>query len=174
MSTAAAPPTDFAIGLREMLLEGYTTKEMPTTKTTIESVPDARMEYRPDLKARSAHQLAWHLANSEVWFLKGIADLKFPDPVAFEKDTPKTIAEISQWYEKNSNKELERVRKMTPEQLATPIDFFGAFTLPAFAYLVFMTKHSCHHRGQLAAYLRPMGSKCPDIYGGSADFPWQG
>ena len=33
--------------------------------------------------------------------------------------------------------------------------------------------HSIHHRGQLAAYLRAMGSKVPAIYGGSADEPMQ-
>jgi len=157
-----------------MLLGDYTRKEMPVTKGVIDAVPESRKEYRPDPKARTANELAWHLANSEVWFLKGIADGAFSDPAAFEKDAPKTIAEVAQWYESNAQKEAERVSKMGPEQLSTPIDFFGAFKLPAFAYLEFATKHSCHHRGQLAAYLRPMGSKCPDIYGGSADFPWQG
>ena len=29
--------------------------------------------------------------------------------------------------------------------------------------------HHVHHRGQLAAYLRPCGSKVPAIYGVSAD-----
>ena len=48
------------------------------------------------------------------------------------------------------------------------------FNFPAFMYLSFVEKHSTHHRGQLSAYLRPMGSKVPSIYGGSADEPWQG
>jgi uncharacterized damage-inducible protein DinB len=34
-----------------------------------------------------------------------------------------------------------------------------------------MLSHSAHHRGQLSAYLRPMGAKVPRIYGGSADEP---
>jgi uncharacterized damage-inducible protein DinB len=34
--------------------------------------------------------------------------------------------------------------------------------------------HGIHHRGQLMTYLRPMGSKVPSIYGGSADEPFQG
>ena len=33
--------------------------------------------------------------------------------------------------------------------------------------------HSTHHRGQLASYLRAMGSKVPPIYGDSADYPVQ-
>jgi uncharacterized damage-inducible protein DinB len=32
-----------------------------------------------------------------------------------------------------------------------------------------MLKHSIHHRGQLSAYLRPMGGKVPSIYGPSGD-----
>jgi uncharacterized damage-inducible protein DinB len=45
--------------------------------------------------------------------------------------------------------------------------------MPVVFYLTFVNNHSIHHRGQLAAYLRPMGSKVPAIYGGSADEPWQ-
>jgi uncharacterized damage-inducible protein DinB len=42
---------------------------------------------------------------------------------------------------------------------------------PAATYLGLLIKHSVHHRGQLSAYLRPMGGKVPAIYGGSADEP---
>jgi uncharacterized damage-inducible protein DinB len=67
---------------------------------------------------------------------------------------------------------VDRIRALKAEQLATPIDFFGAFNLPAAFYLGFLNNHSIHHRGQLAVYLRPMGAKCPSIYGGSYDEPW--
>jgi len=63
---------------------------------------------------------------------------------------------------------------MTPAQLATPVDFDDVCKMPAVFYLGFVNNHSVHHRGQLAAYLRPMGSKVPSIYGGSADEPWNG
>ena len=36
-------------------------------------------------------------------------------------------------------------------------------------FIGFANNHSIHHRGQLAAYLRAMGSKVPNIYGPSAD-----
>ena len=48
------------------------------------------------------------------------------------------------------------------------------FNFPAVAYLNFMLSHTIHHRGQLAAWLRPMGGKVPSIYGGSADEPFEG
>jgi uncharacterized damage-inducible protein DinB len=44
---------------------------------------------------------------------------------------------------------------------------------PGAFYLGFLNNHSIHHRGQLATYLRPMGAKCPSIYGGSYDEPFQ-
>src|SRR2546427_10619275 len=104
MSTAVVPSTDFAVGFREMFLQEYATKELPVTKSVIDAVPEARKEYRPDPKARSASQLAWHLASSEVWFLSGIADGKLGDPRPQEKRAPKPSAEIPNGIEKGRKK----------------------------------------------------------------------
>ena len=49
------------------------------------------------------------------------------------------------------------------------IDFFGMFKWPRAQWVGFANNHSIHHRGQLAAYLRAMGSKVPNIDGPSAD-----
>ena len=73
----------------------------------------------------------------------------------------------------NITRAADKVRGMTAEQLGTPVEFFGVFNLPAAFYLQFMNNHSIHHRGELATYLRPMGSKVPQIYGGSHDEPFQ-
>ena len=51
------------------------------------------------------------------------------------------------------------------------MDFFGITKMPRANVIGFANNHSVHHRGQLAAYLRAMGSKVPDIYGPSADSP---
>jgi len=40
---------------------------------------------------------------------------------------------------------------------------------PAGDFLWFILFDAIHHRGQLSAYLRPMGGKVPAIYGPSAD-----
>ena len=42
---------------------------------------------------------------------------------------------------------------------------------PVGQFLWFIHFDAIHHRGQLAAYLRPMGGKVPAIYGPSADSP---
>jgi uncharacterized damage-inducible protein DinB len=164
---------EMAAGFRAVMLDGVT-RELEITKKVIAAIPDAKAQYKPDPHARTAWELAWHLANSDVQFLDAIADLKFTMATPDEKDKPKTVAELVDWYDKNFKRAAAKVWALTPEQLATPVDFMGVFNFPAVSYLGFLNNHSIHHRGALATYLRPMGAKCPSIYGGSFDEPWQG
>jgi uncharacterized damage-inducible protein DinB len=174
MSTPSQAPTpEFAVAYCHMMLDGLA-RELETTKRVLAAVPESKCDdYRPDPNARNARELAWHLANTDVQFLTGIADLKFNMDNPEAADKPKTIAEIVEWYDRNFKRAADRVRAMSPGQLMTPIEFFGLFNLPAAFYLGFLNNHSIHHRGELATYLRPMGSKCPSIYGGSYDEPFQ-
>jgi uncharacterized damage-inducible protein DinB len=168
MSQGLTP--EFALGYRAMMLDGVV-REAEITKKVIAAIPDAKSDYKPDPQARSAKELAWHLANSDVQFLDGIADLKFNMETPDHK--PQTSAEVVAWYDDNIKRGVVRVQAMTSEQLMTPVNFFGVFELPAVLYLGFLNNHSIHHRGALATYLRPMGSKTPSIYGGSYDEPFQ-
>ena len=173
MSAPSQGPTpEFVVGYCQMMLDGLS-REVETTKRVLAAVPDSQCEYRPDQHARSARELAWHIANSDIQFLDGIADLKFNMETPADADKPNTTAAIVAWYDQNFKRATDRVRAMSPEQLMTPVDFFGVFHLPAAFYLGFLNNHSIHHRGELATYLRPMGSKVPSIYGGSHDEPWQ-
>jgi uncharacterized damage-inducible protein DinB len=164
------PNSEFLVTYRAMMLDGLQ-REIEKTKNVLAAVPDAKRDYRHDPNGRSAWDLAWHIANSDVQFLDGIADLKFN--MAAAADKPKNIGELVDWYDRNITRAADRVRAMSAEQLATPVAFFGVFNLPAALYLQFMNNHSVHHRGELATYLRPMGSKVPQIYGGSYDEPLQ-
>ena len=105
--------------------------------------------------------------------LDEIPDHKFDMAHRFKQE-PRDFADLVNWYETNFLRAANRIRAMTPAQLATPVDFDGVCKMLAVFYLGFVNNHSVHHRGQLAAYLRPMGSKVPSIYGGSADEPWNG
>ena len=166
----SAPTPEFVVAYRAMMLDGLA-REVDKTKKVLAAVPDEQSDYRPDPNARTAWELAWHLANTDVQFLDGIADRKFN--MAAPSDKPKNIAELVDWYDRHMNRAAERVRAMTPDELTTPVEFFGVFNLPAAFYLQFMNNHSIHHRGELTTYLRPMGSKVPQIYGGSYDEPFQ-
>ena len=161
---------EFALGYRAAMLASFK-NEAEITKKVIAAIPDAKSDYRPDPQARTAKELAWHIANTDVQFLDGIADMSFGMETPETK--PQTTAEVVAWYDENMKRGISRVQQMTAEQLLTPVTFFNVFNFPAVLYLAFLNNHSIHHRGELATYLRPMGSKVPSIYGGSYDEPFQ-
>ena len=168
MSQGMSP--EFALGYCAMMLDGIT-REAEITKKVIAAVPDAASSYKPDPKARTAKELAWHLANTDVQFLDGIAGLNFK--MESPEHPPQTSAEVVAWYDDRIKQGVASIAAMTPEQLLTPVNFYGVFNLPAVLYLGFQSSHSIHHRGELATYLRPMGSKVLSIYGGSYDEPFE-
>jgi uncharacterized damage-inducible protein DinB len=167
-----APSQEFVSTYCAMMLDGVV-REMETTKKVIAAVPENKRDYRPDPHARTAWELAWHVAEADVHFLDSIADLKFTMGEPAHANKPATIAEMAAWYDREMKRAIARVRAMSPAQQATPVDFAGIFKMPAVFYLSFLNNHSIHHRGQLAVYLRPMGAKVPSIYGGSFDEPFQ-
>ena len=84
--------------------------------------------------------------------MEGIADLKFNMAARSEMEKPKTVAQLVEWYDMNVKRCMERVRALLGEQLVTPVDFMGAFNMPAAFYLGFLNNHSIHHRGELATF----------------------
>src|SRR5262249_6502089 len=76
---------------------------------------------------------------------------------------------IAAWYDLSFAKNLAALSAATGEQLVKIMDFRGFVQLPALAFLPFPLHPEIHHRGQLSAYLRPMGGKVPAIYGESYD-----
>ena len=144
--------------------------EFTLTRRVLAAIPEDKKEYRPDANARTAFSLASHLASTDVWFLNGIVKGEF----AHEGEINfASVAEIVAYYDKEFPAALAKVKALPPDKLAKIIPAFGVFNLPAAAYPGFVNNHSIHHRGQLATYLRPMGSKVPSIYGGSFDEPMQ-
>ena len=164
MSEQQGMTAEFAQGYCAMTLDGIL-REAEITKKVIAAVPDAASSYKPDPKARTAKELAWHIANSDIQFLNGIADLKFNMETPEHK--PETSAEVVAWYDENMKRGAARVAAMTPEQLMTPINFFNVFNLPAVLYLGFLNNHSIHHRGELATLPAPHGIE------GTVDLWWQ-
>src|SRR5277367_5523812 len=127
---------EFAQGYAALMLDGLA-REVETTKKVLAAIPDAKKDYRPDPNARTAWELGWHLANTDVQLMDGIADLKFVMAARPESEKPKTVAELVDWYGKNMARSSERVRGLSAAQLTTPIDFMGVFNFPAAFYLGF-------------------------------------
>lgn len=162
---------EFAAGLRDFLLNALDS-EVPATTKVILAIPEDKIDYAPDEKATPALKLAHHIVGSEIWFFDSISGGAFgPFP---DGETPATPKAVVEWWESVRPAARDKVAAMTGDQLATTLDFYGMFNLPGAAYLNFANVHCIHHRGQLAACLRPMGSKVPSIYGGSADEPMMG
>jgi uncharacterized damage-inducible protein DinB len=145
--------------------------EQSVTRRILAAVPDGRGEYRPHEKSWTALRLARHLAGTEMWFLHAVIHRQFVDgqgPPA----TVQTGAAMAEWYEAEGARRVTQIEALTGEELAAPVDWLGLRNDPAVHYLSLAIRHTVHHRGQLSAYLRPMGAKVPAIYVASGDEPF--
>jgi uncharacterized damage-inducible protein DinB len=168
---AAAPlqiSNDFCSTYRDIMLRDLA-YESRTTQRVIGRIPEEQRDYKPHPVSRSAWELARHIVTADIWFLESIASRNFnlPEPTC----SATTVAELVRWYEESVSKAADKLRTVSSDDLTAPLDFFRMANLPAVMYLDFAKKHAVHHRGQLSVYLRPMGAKVPDIFGGSADEP---
>jgi uncharacterized damage-inducible protein DinB len=144
-------------------------KEHVITKKIIEAIPLDKGDYRPDQVSKSALELAWHIAASEMRFMATIPAGKFDTTPRPLSDSVRNSADLVNWYTENFGTHIEKLMQLSNDQLVKVVDFRGLFQLPAVMYLGFLLNHSIHHRGQLSMYLRPVGAKVPAIYGESYD-----
>jgi len=159
-----------AQGLSKYLFQTLET-EFATTRKVLAAVPPDQLNFKLGEKGRTAAELMWHMVRSDVWFAGGIAKLNF-DGFESEGAPPNTTAEILAAFDRDLPPVFERVKSLTPEQLATPVNFMNFANLPAVIYAGWWSNHIIHHRGQLSTYLRAMNAHVPSIYGGSADEPF--
>lgn len=148
--------------------------ELPTFIRVLKAIPPGKLDYRPDPKSRTAAELAWLLATEEAAL---VALLDTGTVQWKEVKPPARIEEIVAAFERSAAAVDERLSRLdaagwekkgrflmegAPAWEDTIGQFFWGFLFDA-----------VHHRGQLTAYLRPMGGKVPSIYGPSADDPGQ-
>ena len=147
--------------------------EQALTKRVIEAIPAEvtaeKGDYRPDPCAKSGLELAWHIASAEHRFLDAVASGEFNLAPTPRPENVRNSAEIAKWYGESHEKDVEKLTKLSGEQLSKIVDFRGLFQLPAVVFLQIGLNHTIHHRGQLSTYLRPIGGKVPAIYGESYD-----
>jgi uncharacterized damage-inducible protein DinB len=150
--------------------------ESANTVKVLRAVPNDRRDYKPDEKSRTAWELATHIASADLWMIDSVCDASFVYDPEFENNRTtglNTIDDVIEFYQREFPKRIQRLRSTPGEQLAKEVDFFGMMKGPSISFLGMANNHAIHHRGQLMTYLRPMGSKVPSIYGGSADEPYQ-
>jgi uncharacterized damage-inducible protein DinB len=151
-------------------LAGELEREAATTRAVIGAIPAGQEGYSPDGKSMKALKLAWHIASAEWWFLDCILKGEFRSGGdGGMPETVKSATDVLNWYDANVPPLWQSLRAMSAESLTAEMDFFGMWKTAAVNYVSLTLKHGIHHRGQLSAYLRPMGGKVPGIYGPSGD-----
>jgi uncharacterized damage-inducible protein DinB len=146
--------------------------EFRSTCEVLAAVKDDTRDYKPDPKSRSAWELAMHIATADVFLVDGIVKGSFVYDKEQAKEAEsqfKSVADIVGFYKKTFPEKLKALRALPAEKMTETLDFFGVMKMSRAEFVVFANNHSTHHRGQLAAYLRALGSKVPNIYGPSAD-----
>ncbi|MGH9254487.1 MAG: DinB family protein [Vicinamibacterales bacterium] len=146
--------------------------EFPATCQVLAAVKDGNRDYKPDPKSRTAWELATHLATADVWFIDSIVHGAFewnPEAAKQAEGRFANVSDVVEFYKKTFPEKIKTLRALPGDTMAETLDFFGIMTMPRVQFVAFANNHSIHHRGQLAAYLRALGSKVPNIYGPSAD-----
>lgn len=146
--------------------------EIPQTTGVFAAVPDNRLDYTPDARSKTALGLLRHITLEDEWLLNSVCNGKFePPPDDSDSCGIMTPADAVERYKTRIPRAIERVRGLSGEDLTRTVDLLGMMQAPAVTFLSMALRHSAHHRGQLSAYLRPMGGKVPPIYGPTADTP---
>jgi len=135
------------------------------TRGIIEAIPGDQKDYRPHPVARTAFELARHIAATEKRLIDGAVSGEISRGVVLPEgiDSPKDLAT---WYTESSHVSFGRLERLSGEELVKLVSFRGGKPHAILCFQVALN-HSIHHRGQLSTYLRAMGARVPSIYGES-------
>ncbi len=150
----------------QSLFANFWTNESKTTRKVLARIPEGS-DYRPDPKSRTAREIAWQMVCEEKMIIEALENGKAewaPPPM------PATMKEVLAVYETQSASMAERWSALPAARWDGTLEFFGS-QRPASPMAWSFLFDIVHHRGQISTYLRPMGSKVPQIYGPSGDEP---
>ena len=148
------------------LFTKFWTDESKTTLKVLGRIPEGS-DYRPDPKSRTAQEIAWALVCEEKMIIEALESGKAewaPPPM------PASMKAVLDAYEKQSATMPRRWKELPAASWDGTLEFFGT-QRPAAPMAWSFLFDIVHHRGQITTYLRPMGSKVPQIYGPSGDEP---
>jgi uncharacterized damage-inducible protein DinB len=150
----------------EMFLDAWD-REAANTVKVLKALPSDQYDFRPDPTGRSLGELAWHLAEGDAYISFGVERREFTmsgmRPPNIER--PRTIEALAPAYERVHREAVERIRKLSPEDLDRTINFFvGPRTIRNILWDAIVA-HGIHHRGQLCLMCRLAGGQTPGLYG---------
>ena len=144
--------------------------EFPVFLNVLRALPED-LSYKPHDRSPSAQQLVWTVTNE----LKALIDVVETGKSEWENIKPPGRDEMIGMFEKWSTELLDKVAALDDAAQERNAQFLyqGKVVMerPTVDLLWDFMFDAIHHRGQLSAYLRPMGGKVPSIYGPSADDP---
>jgi uncharacterized damage-inducible protein DinB len=143
--------------------------EIPVFMKVLKALPAQKLDYKPHERSPSAEQLMWTLTKE----LGSCLDAATQYKAEWRTEPPPPFDEMLDLFERWSNELTDRVEKMDDASWNRVAKFYYNGKVvseqPVGQFLWFILFDAIHHRGQLSAYLRPMGAKVPPIYGPSAD-----
>ena len=155
--------------LREFYLK-RAKAEFPVFLKVLKALPKD-LSYKPHDRSPSAEQLAWTV----TYEVKALVDVVNTGRSEWESITPPGLDEMIAKFEQWSTELLEQVAALddASQNRNAQLLYHGQVVMekPMLEFLWDFMFDAIHHRGQLSAYLRPMGGKVPSIYGPSADDP---
>ena len=142
-------------------------RDAASTVTLLKALPPTQYDFRPDPAGRSLGELAWHLAESDAYMSYGIErgefTMKGAKPPNIER--PRAIEALTPAFERVHREAVERIRKLTLEDLDRTIAFFtGPRPIREILWQAIIS-HGIHHRGQLTLMCRLAGGQTPGLYG---------
>ena len=133
----------------------------------LESLPDEKYDYRPDMSGRSLGELAWHLAEIDAYMTYGIESGSFDlgmKPPNLER--PREVKALASGYRRVHDDAVARVNRLKPSDLDRQLKFFNGQPMRVGDILWgALLHHLIHHRGQLGLMNRLAGGRSPGIYG---------
>ena len=146
------------------LVETYETERLKTLSVWSQ-IPDDRMRFRPDPRARSPLEHMVHQCSSEDIWMRSMLGIVVNRPALPAVETRRAFLEH---YAACSAERHARLAQQPDDWFEAPTRFFDVVRSRAWVLTRRFT-HSAHHRGELTAYLHLWGLPLYSTYGPTAD-----
>jgi uncharacterized damage-inducible protein DinB len=148
----------------DFLVETYRTERLKTLSVWSQ-VPDERMQFRPEPRARTPLEHMLHQCVSEDTWMRTMLGIAVSRPAL---PSPESRFAFIERYGDCSRERLAALERQPDEWYEAPTTFFDVTRSRAWVLTRRFT-HSAHHRGQLTTYLRLWGQALYSTYGPTAD-----
>jgi uncharacterized damage-inducible protein DinB len=153
---------------REFFLERRRA-ELPMFLAVLRAIPPNAMDYTHHERSPSTQQVIWKLTSE----LRSCIDVARDNRTEWQSDPPPPYDEMLALFERWSEELIGLVEAMDDSAWNRVAKFYVGGKVvseqPVQQFLWLILFDAIHHRGQLTAYLRPMGGRVPAVYGPSAD-----